>query len=499
MPGPVPKSDAKRDGRERLLVAAGLLALAALPILLTPFPPSTDLPQHIAQVRLLREALAHPDGPYVIQWASPNTLVYYLILGLWTILPVGFVARAVLLLVVSLWVAAIHVLGAGRGRAWPAAVVASWLIFNRSFYWGFLNFLIGFPAFVLWFALTTEEPVKPSWPKWAALVGGSVLLYGSHALWFLLGGGWLIVMSLVKRLPVRAWVFRLTALVPCGLASFFWYPGLSSSRAMAGSDVAPHWSTLFDRLGSMLTAAMGGIAGLLPAVIFVLVYLWIGYSIWQNRERLRQVVDRDLLTAAAFFLAIVIVSPDKYMDTIFFSSRWLPPALIFLLLALPLPSFRKPVLKPAVAAVTAVFFLATAVAWREYDREDLAGFRESLQQIPAAPRVLGLDLIKYSEYLKDRPFLQLFAYVQVYRGGELNFSFAEHYSGLVAYRGKRDIRWSPFLVWYPEKVKRSDFASFDYVLVNGEEKDHRAMASFKELSALSGQGRWRVYRVARAR
>jgi hypothetical protein len=483
------------DRKKRALIAAGLLALALIPILLVPFPPSTDLPQHIAQVRLFKEALANPGGPYVIQWLAPNNLIYVFLLVFWAVLPVGLIAPAALALVVFLWAAAIHGLAAGRGRSLAAAAVASLLIFNQSFYWGFLNFLMGFPVFVLWFSLATGEPRRPSWKNWLALAGTSFLLYAGHAVWFAAGGLWIVFGGVVKKNPVRTVLLQLTALLPCGVIALLWYPSLAASRATAGFDVAPHWSPVFDRLASVMDAAFGGIRGPAETVAFVFILLWAGLSVWQNRNRLRESVDRDLLAAAIFFLAIVVVAPDKFMNTIFFSSRWVPAALIFLLLALPAPSLRRPSPKTVALTVAVGFFLMTAFVWRRYGREDLAGFRDSLDRMTPSSRVLGLDLIKESEYIKGRPFLQLVAYAQVLKGCEPNFSFAEHYSGLVAYRIRRDVRWTPGLEWFGEKVRRSDFAFFDFVLVNGEEKDHKTLSKFAELAPVTGTGNWRVYRV----
>jgi hypothetical protein len=488
---------AKRESGKRIPVTAAIFLLALIPILLAPFPPSTDLPQHIAQVRLLHEALASPGGPYVIQWLGPNNLIYLFLVFLWAVLPVGLVARAALALVVLLWVAAIHGLGAGEKRAAASVVVASLLIFNQSLYWGFLNFLVGFPVFVLWFFLTARGKRRDSWGYWAALAGTALLLYESHALWFAAGVVWLVLIGVLKKTPFRAILWRLTALVPCGLISLMWYPRLSALRATAGFDVAAHWSPVFDRLASFLDAAFGGVRGPLGTLAFVFVLLWAGLSVWQNRDRLGRAVDRDLLAAALFFLTFVVAAPDKYMNTIFFSSRWFPPAMIFLLLALPAPAFRRLSARTAALAAAAVFFLTTAASWRTFETRELSGFSASLERLPASPRVLGLDLVKESDDFKDRPFLQLFAYAQVFRGGELNFSFAEHYSGLVAYRTKRDILWTAGLEWHAEKVKRSDFAFFDFVLANGEEKDHRALSSFAELSPVILSGRWRLYRVRR--
>lgn len=500
MPENVSGPESTPAQRGRAIAAAAVVALAVLPILLVPFPPSTDLPQHLAQIRLFREALADPGGPYVIQWLAPNNLIYFLLVGLWTVLPAGLMARAALILIVLLWGAAIHWLAARRARAAAAAVVASLLIFNQSFSWGFINFLVGLPVFVLWFHLTAKgSPHKITAKLWLALAGTSILLYASHALWFAVGAAWLVVQSLVRRLPAGAVVGRATALLPCGAIALLWYPRLAASRTTAGFEVAPHWSPLFDRLTSFMPSAFGGIRGAVGTLAFIFVLLWLGLALWQNRRRLREAVDPDLLAAGFVFLAIVVVAPDKYMNTIFFSARWFPAALIFLLLALPAPSLGRPGAVAVALAAAAALFLTTAVVWLRYDRRDLSGFADSLAAVRPASRVLGLDLVKESDYVKDRPFLQLFAYAQVLKGCEINFSFAEHYSGLVAYRGRRDIRWTPGLEWFGEKVKASDFAFFDFVLANGEDKDHRALASFRELSPVTVSGRWRLYRTGNRR
>jgi len=490
-------STARLGRKRRLIVAAGLFVLAILPVVLTEFPPSTDLPQHIAQVRLFLDTLKSSGGPYAIQWFGPNNLIYSLILIFWSVLPVAYVGPAVLVLIVFLWIAAIFLLAAGKGRSTEAAILASLLVFNQSFYWGFLNFMTGFPVFVLWFALTTKAPGHRSWKLYTGLVGTSFLLYGSHALWLAAGGAWLVLIGLLKRIKAKEFLLRLATLIPCGVVALLWYPRMSLARAASGFDVAPHWSPLFDRLSSFADAAFGGIRGPVELMVFVFLYGWCGLSVWQNRKRLRGFIDKDMLAAGGFFLAIVIIAPDKFMNTIFFGSRWFPIALIFLLLSLPVPSIRRLSAKAVALMIASVFFLITAIAWHKYGTEDLSGFRESLEHIPPSSTVLGLDLLKSSEIIKGRPFLQLFAYAQVFKGCELNFSFAEHYSGLVAYKTKRQISWTPGLGWFAAKVKKTDFAFFDYVLVNGPEADHKTLSSFRELSPMTLSGRWRLYKVRR--
>ncbi len=480
----------------RLTLALVISAFVVVPVLVAPFPPSTDLPQHLAQIRLFQAALADPSGPYVIQWAGPNNLIYAFLAGLWAVLPHEWVPRAAIGLILLAWVAAIHGLAASRRRPVAAGVVASLLIFNQSLYWGFLNFLVGFPIFVLWFGLATGDEKRISWKRWLALAGTAFLLYESHALWLAAGGAWLILSGLIEKLPLKLLVLRLTALIPCGVIAAFWYPSLSAARATAGFDVAAHWSPLFDRLASFLDAAFGGMRGPVETVAFVFIYFWVGTAVWQNRKRLREATDFRLLSAGLFLLVIVLAAPDKYMNTIFFSSRWFPPATIFLLLALPLPVVPRISAKVVAVAAVLGFCLAAAVSWYRFNATDLSGFNESLEKIPAGSRVLGLDLVKESEIIKGKPFLQLTAYAQAFKGCDLNFSFAEHYSGLVAYKRKRDIRWTPGLEWYAEKVQRSDFKFFDYVLVNGGRSDFRILEGIRELVLATEGSPWRLYWVA---
>jgi hypothetical protein len=220
-------------------------------------------------------------------------------------------------------------------------------------------------------------------------------------------------------------------------------------------------------------------------------------SIRENRRRAEQSLDRYLLAAALFLLAVVAIAPDKYMNTICFGSRWFPVAAVLLILALPAPSFgRLPA--PAVAfLLVTVFFLAAGVAWWRYDARELSGFESSLRAIAPSSRVLGLDLVKESHYIEGRPFMQLAAYAQVLKGGELNFSFAEHYSGLVAYKRPRQVPWTHGLEWQAERFKRSDLGYFDFVLVNADGRNHDLLSSFAELLPVTPSGRWRTYRVLR--
>src|SRR5262245_48052314 len=101
----------------RVSLALVTAACVALPFLVVRFPPITDLPQHVAQVRLLVETVGHPDSPYTIQWFTPYALVYSLLGAAWAVVGPLHAGRVAMLAIGFLWVTAIHLLAASRGRS----------------------------------------------------------------------------------------------------------------------------------------------------------------------------------------------------------------------------------------------------------------------------------------------------------------------------------------------------------------------------------------------
>src|SRR5262245_39993679 len=73
--------------RGRAILWAACALLLAVPFLCVRFPPVTDLPQHLAQVRLLHETLADPASPYRVQWLTPYALGYLPLAAAWALTP----------------------------------------------------------------------------------------------------------------------------------------------------------------------------------------------------------------------------------------------------------------------------------------------------------------------------------------------------------------------------------------------------------------------------
>lgn len=479
----------------RVLALAACCALVAVPFLSVDFAPITDLPQHLAQVRLFHETLAAPDGPYRIQWMTPYLLGYAPLSIAWLLSPGVAAGRTAMLILALLWVVAIHGLAYRRRRDVAAAILASALFFNHGTYWGFYSFAIGWPAFVLWFLLTTRGDGERFRARDAVLyLAAAWLLYLSHALWLAAGVAWFFLRTAVARPPLRVAGLRLASFTPVLVMAAVWYAQMKGFTSPTRWITTPSGRLSFSWI---IDSTLGGLHGPIEPVLFVVLAAWVGFGLYQHRERLGAGVDRDLCLAAAFFGGLALVLPTVHQNTIEFAARWVPAAVVALLLGVPAPAWNATRRTAGALAVVALFSVATSLAWMRFEREEFAGLTESLAALPASPRVIGLDFVKTSPTVKGRPFLQGFAYAQVVRGGALNFSFAEFAPMAVVFKTPPPSgRWTKGLEWTAEEAVPEDFAQFDHALMNAEDWQHASVAQWAGLTPLIAQGRWRLYRVA---
>jgi hypothetical protein len=218
----------------------------------------------------------------------------------------------------------------------------------------------------------------------------------------------------------------------------------------------------------------------------------------QNRRDLRSAMDWDLFAAACMFFVVGLVLPDKFMNTIRFGERWMPGAMILMVLAAPAPVIR-PVLRRAVALVAvAGLCVVLALTWLNFQRKELSGLREALNALPPAPSVLGLAFIQKSEFVTGVPFIQVFAYSQVLKGGTLNFSFAELSSCLVVYKTQFSRPWTGGLEWFPRRIRSTDLDHFRFALICATEQEHQFWRRQPRLTPVTTNGRWRLYRISPA-
>jgi len=475
------------------------IIFVCIPFLMVTFVPATDLPQHLAQIRLFYDLLSNspPEG-LTITFFNANVLVYWILALLWLIFPPILTGKLMMLGLVLSWILAIYLLAWKTQRSFASATLAATLVFNANLYWGFINFLIGFPLFALWYVFVVHPVGKEAkWNHSILIVLLTVLLFLAHALWLAVSIATLAMVDVRRRISWSTFWMQCAGIAPILFLAAIWFPSLSSTRAQLHFDTAPHWLVSpLERLHPqwIVNSLYGGLHNPIEWILFIALCGWILVSIYTNRKNLKEGLEWDLLATGALFLCIVYFAPEKYVNTIYFASRWYPVAMIFILLSLPQPKISLLYQSAFAILMIVILSVVTGFSWKLFEREENSGLQEALDKLPQNVRVLGLDFVQESQILCGRPFMQTFAYAQALRGGELNFSFALHQSGIVSTKLPLETpTYTSGLEWFPEWVHYEDFASFDYTLINANDDLHAILEQLPVLKPVTKTGRWRLY------
>lgn len=474
--------------RARLILAAVSCALVALPFLVVRYAPSTDIPQHVAQMRLFLEAASDPSGPYRVQWLTPYYAGYAVLGPLFALVDPVAAARLALMAAALLWAASAHGLAAWRGRPSASAVLASVCAFNLSLYFGFYSFLFGWPLFAVWLYATAPRRAPASSAglvaRAAAVFALGTLLFLTHALWFAAAALWAGVSLAIRRRD-RGDAAALVAGTAAALAlPAVWYLRFAGSQYAAAPT---QWALLGRYADGMFTfnSAIGGLRGPVDAVILLAAVAWPLAGVWQNRRALAERSDGYLAAAGATFLLAAVVLPMRFQSTIVFGPRWLSVALVLLLLAAPAPRLGRRTALVA-CAVLAAYCAQTALMWRGFETAELSGLDDALAAVPERSRLMQLDFVDHSEFLTIFVVDYMNVYAQAQKGGTVNFSFASFPHSFVVFENPADAS--------PPWGDRPDPRYFDYALVDATPAGHDRVREAGYLP-VTEDGRWRLYRT----
>jgi hypothetical protein len=494
-PGAVQRDDSAR----RLYALPLALIFVALPFFVAEYLPSTDLPQHLAQIRMLEElwGLRPPTmdlSNLTVRPFGGNTLVYWPLFMLSRMLPPLWAGKVLLLGLSLANVCALHFLARLRGRDPLHVIACGMLLFDLSLYWGLLNFLSGLPLFLWLVPLALRRGEAWGLRTFAACTALIAALFWAHVFWLPWAAVLLLIGQMQEPRNMRGYGLRALSLLPGVLCAAAWYPTLVKARTDAGFMVGAYYHIpVIERFSFKWLSKnlFGGGQGLFEEAFIVVVLIYAGFACWSGRRAGRAAYDLCLLTLGLSFIAFALFAPDQYMNTILFNRRYLSIGVIVLLLSL--PAIEAVLAARVLCVAAAVFAIKTALFWSLFDQEELAGLRQALALGRAKSSILGLSFRPVPSYIGGNPFLQTFAYFQVQHGGELNFSFAEHASSIVAYARPRQRSWTPELELWPERVRRRDIAAFDCTLVNAEPADHARFAAHFNISTPQREGYFRLY------
>ncbi|GGC52128.1 hypothetical protein GCM10011504_33190 [Siccirubricoccus deserti] len=329
-----------------------VLTIAAV-LLLSPYPPLQDFIEWIYQAEVL--ARLGDDGALpgvrLAGYPVPNSLFQLLLGGFALVMPAPAAGRLFLVA----YAAAALLLAAGLARRYQPEAAAPFtcillisFFFNAPFWNGYGNYQTGLLLLAGWYLLPEARRISP----WLILAYG-LLLFFAHAMVFAAFAAILGVEALARRrvLPTAL------ALAPAMLL-FAWYvlgkeapptahqPGQveeASSLALKAytlAKIGPYHNFVFDSGGDAvlrpLVYSAGSAVNLLYAAALLAAIAWGGRTAWRRRS-----VPWAAVAAAAGLGLLFLFLPSRIQSVVVNpGERLMYPALLLLLLALPLP--RQP-------------------------------------------------------------------------------------------------------------------------------------------------------------
>jgi hypothetical protein len=467
----------------RTLFYAVIALLASAPAWIVEYPPVTDLPFHMAAIRVIHsfhDARFGLDENFVLTLGRTQYVFYYIV-GSVLAYVLGVVKASVVL--VSAYFAgsvlAMRQLLRALGKDERLCFFIVPLLVNILFMYGLLPFLIAIPIMLFGLATAIHYFESPTLARGALLTVTCLALFYSHIFPFCLFG--LGFAAMFPWSKPREWLRAAAPVLPALAVLILWVAGTDAGHLVLGAatntaqdpkqplDIAVadahNWLTnVFKDTSDEAVFIATGIVALLAVALA------------QGNERVG--VKKVARAYALLPIACVLL----YFNTtqghgyIWLISQRFP--ILFLMTGIPLlpmpRGFRGTVTAAAALAVAAAATVNTCAHFIKFQREEVGDFDEALADIPEDKRVCALIYDKGSKFLAPTltPFMHFGSYYQVQKGGVVMFTWAGYAHWPFKFRSDRlppegesaRLRWE----WTPELVTTDElYPYYDYVLTRG--------------------------------
>ena len=493
--------------------------LAALPVLIAPYPPMTDFPHHeslVGMLRLYKDATRFPPGMYELNLGEPNQLFHLLAWPITYVLPLTLSCRIVTgVSVLAVPVGAARLarhLGASRFLALALVPVAlGWL-----FSWGFINNLLGLGLFLGFLPELDRFAAKPTWKRFAVVAAGTVLLYFAHELLMLLFAATALLFAAVYPLRLRDTIARTTPAVVAGAmaATQIVYQehlktatvrAIGNSFAPLGRRLATLPSTLVGFNHPFETWTVFGSCVAVAGVFAVVAHAArrrtsAPHDGESSVSRIRRVLqEQRFLLLALASAALYLVLPTAFNGASLVSQRFIAPAFAIGALAAASGSAGRasfvPKLLAAALPLEALFLL-----WPSFVESSRAHeqFLVIANQIPLKSSVAAIDL-ELDQSGRTFTVASQLSSVLPLRGGRVLYSFTD--STVAPVRVATQYQWgepAARIMVDPYALRPAyDLTRFEYLIVHSVDPNRlqiAAIAMAPDAKLVDIRGEWALLR-----
>jgi hypothetical protein len=445
------------------------IVVLCLPALVLAYLPMTDLPQHLAIASILNNvddpAFGFASYYTVDWWHTPYVLPYAIAVALAMVMPLAIAMKIVVFLsLVAYPLGVMALLRAARKPLW-FALLALPLVYNRSVFWGFINFSMAIGLALAAFACFIEP--RKSWRRdcvqamltLAATfchVYGLAMIAGLVVAYVVVGGGH-------RDVRARPWI---VAPIVAGAAVWLW-------KATEAHGFGVYASPPFtQRIGDLPSSILGGYSDRSELVILVLFVVACGALAWptMTRNRFRELApaERVACIAIAGNLLAYFVLPEQTWTAKFVHFRHAFLACCMLPLLASADSLQRiPLVKRALPALAAAGALANAWVHLVLFDRDARGFDRIVAALPPAPKVVSLIFDRNGALVVTNPYLHFPGYVQAEHGGLISTTFPALFWNLpVELRPDARVPETPLnFEWIPHRYTESFGHFYDWALV----------------------------------
>lgn len=496
----------------RVVFAATVLYAGTL-VWIAPHPPMADLPQHAAQVALLRDLLLghSPWEPLLrINYFTPYLIGYGLALPLTAAMPVAAALKVLLTLAFYCFVLCCVLLR----RRFQGDERLDWLFipgfFGFAYAWGFFTFLLATPVALLFVLLADKYAERPATARGVLLFGAGLVLFFSHGLVFLFACSIAIALLLIRSSPWKSTLAALLPFVPLGALSLVY--AFASLHRDAVFDQWPSGAS-WEWLGRLNLIA--NIFGTKPYDVHDAVFAVVAGSSMLFAPRLLQSsVNRShpaVFIPIAAALLVWLAAPNYAMKADFVYQRFAIFILPFYALI-----FCRPALSPApspadrmktrlsqllLPSLCWVFLLGQTDRLIDFARES-RDFEFVRAAVEPGQRALWIALESDSVAAKNIvAYLHYPLWYQAENGGFVDFNFAWAPSQMIRFRSDQLPAAQPF--WRTRSFSWALHEGWIYRYFFVRHFEPLPSSFFEndrcEVSLLKSAGSWSVYESKRCR
>lgn len=445
--------------QHRLFLLACVASTAIL--FIADFPPMVDLPQHAAQIVMIKAMLSGQfafANLFELQVLTPYWLGYSIVLALSCLVDTVLAIK----LTVALAMAAFPISADRFLRAQNGYAGWSWLFiptaYGFAFEWGLLNFLIAIPPGFFFLARISRLGATCTTKDLLWIAAWCHLLFFAHVLVLVL---FLLMAVLIRHAPdPREWFKRILPFFSVAPLFAVWFV----LKILGGADTqgSGPWSLGLHRFIELLPnmVALPPASGSIIPAMAVCAAALLGHRL-----------NFSVPKTGPFLVYVLwmLLGPNFLFGTYFVYNRFTHIGLPLLLLAAtpskPDSGITHPLAKKFQYGLIAVLSLALYghhfAKARAYADES-AQFSGMIARIPADQRVLGMVFSPYSAFYTAPVYLHYPVWNQVRNGGVTDFNFAYFFPQVVRYKMDQRPPADPDFVWNPGTFDWNAFRPFNY-------------------------------------